>query len=322
MLPKLVHTYQNHHLDSRRWEHFIPRDDDIVISSSYKAGTTWMQEIVRQLVFWGQADQSWRTVPVNEMSPWLDRCTLPLEPLLDRLAAQPHRRFIKTHLALDGLPFYTQVKYIVLGRDPRDVFMSFWNHYSNYTAYAYDSRNHLPGLVGPPLPICPPDLHTCWRNWITRGWFAWESEGYPFWGNMHHTQSWWNYRHLENILFVHYNDLLNDLPNEIRRIADFLGRAISGEAVTAIIPALSLEAMRRNGQATLPGSTTLWKDGAQTFFFKGTNGRWQGVLSHEELALYEEKAARVLTPDCRAWLEQGRVAFPPSVLAEQEGEAV
>ena len=39
---------------------------------------------------------------------------------------------------------------------------------------------------------------------------------------MHHIQSWWNYRHLPNILFVHYNDLKENLTGEIRRIADFL----------------------------------------------------------------------------------------------------
>ncbi|MFZ4657726.1 MAG: hypothetical protein ACOYNY_11985 [Caldilineaceae bacterium] len=39
------------------------------------------------------------------------------------------------------------------------------------------------------------------------------------------------------------------------------------------------------------------------------NGRWKGVLSAAELALYEQKAAQVLTPDCKAWLEQGRVAL-------------
>jgi len=50
----------------------------------------------------------------------------------------------------------------------------------------------------------------------------------------------------------------------------------------------------------------IFKEGAKTFFFKGTNGRWKDVLSAEELALYDAKAAQVLTPDCRAWLEQGR----------------
>jgi len=32
-LPQVLHTYQNHHLDSTRWEPYVPRDDDIVIST-------------------------------------------------------------------------------------------------------------------------------------------------------------------------------------------------------------------------------------------------------------------------------------------------
>jgi aryl sulfotransferase len=309
MLPQVEHTYQNHHLDSTRWERFVPRTGDIVITSSYKSGTTWMQEIVRHLLFWGQEDAAWRTMPIFAMAPWLDQRMFPLGPVLEGLEAQLHRRFIKTHLALDGLPYYPQVKYIVMGRDPRDVFMSFWNHYANYTDI--EGLNNIPGRVGPPLPSDPLDLHTGWHNWITRGWFEWESEGYPFWGNMHHTQTWWNYRHLDNIHFVHYNDLLRDLPNEIQRVAGFLNIPISSEAVKTILPDLSLEAMRRHGEYTLPAPAFVWKEGAQTFFFKGTNGRWQGVLTDEELAMYEEKAARVLTPACRAWLEQGHVADGP-----------
>jgi aryl sulfotransferase len=152
-------------------------------------------------------------------------------------------------------------------------------------------------------------VHQAWRDWIARVWFEWESEGYPFWGNLHHTQSWWNYRHLENILFVHYDDLLNALPNEIQRIACFLETPISDEAVAAILPTLSLETMRGHGEQTLPGPAWVWKDGAQTFFFKGTNGRWKDVLTDEELDQYEDKASKVLTPDCRAWLEQGQVAL-------------
>ena len=142
----------------------MPRDGDVVIASSYKSGTTWMQEIVRQLVFWGQEDPSWRTVPIFEISPWLDNRIPPLAPLIHGLEAQNHRRSVKTHLALDGLPYYPQVKYIVMGRDPRDVFMLFWNHYANST----DASNDVPGRVGPPLPPCPTDLSTFWHNWITR----------------------------------------------------------------------------------------------------------------------------------------------------------
>lgn len=309
MLPKTLHRYQNHHMDSLRWEPFVPRPDDIVVSTSLKSGTTLTQEIVRQLIFYGQEPASWQEIPLWQISPWLDTRTAPIEDVIARIEAQHHRRFIKTHLPLDGLIFYPQIKYIVVGRDPRDVFMSFWNHYSSYLPAAYDRYNLAPGLVGEPLPQCPADIHKAWHDWITRGWFEWEQEGYPFWGNMHHSQSWWNYRHLDNIHFAHYNDLLTDLPGEIRLIADFLQIAITDEGITALLPNLTLDAMRIQEGRINPRFEQVWQNGAQTFFFKATNGRWKEALSPDEVALYEKTAARVLTPECRAWLEQGRVAL-------------
>lgn len=309
MLPKVNHIYQNHHLDSTRWGGYQPRAGDVVISTSYRSGTTWTQEIVRQLILWHQPNESLAQTPQMDASPWLDHPFPPVDTVLDLLEAQPHRRFIKSHLALDGLPYYPQVRYIVVGRDARDVFMSVFNFYANFSEEYLASIHDNPGRIGLPMPRCPADIHQAWRDWITRGWFDWESEGYPFWGNLHHTQSWWKYRHLENILLVHYNDLLSALPHEVQRIARFLDIPLPDEGMAAILPTLSLEAMRRNGERTLPAPAWTWKEGAQTFFFKGTNGRWRDVLTAEEVATYEETATSVLTPECRAWLEQGRVAL-------------
>ena len=53
-LPQRIHIYQNHALDSLRWDAVALRDDDIVVATSYKAGTTWMQGIVANLIFSGQ----------------------------------------------------------------------------------------------------------------------------------------------------------------------------------------------------------------------------------------------------------------------------
>jgi aryl sulfotransferase len=257
------------------------------------------------LVFLGQEAPQLHEVPLQELSPWFEVRWDPLDEVIGKLEAQTHRRFIKTHLALDGLPFFSQVKYIVVARDARDVAMSRWNFYTNYTERFYELVNNTPGRVGDPLPP-PPEFHDFWRNWMTRGWFPWESEGYPFWGNLHHTQSWWAYRYLENILFVHYNDLLADLPGEVGRIASFLDIPVSEETIPAICQAVGLQTMRDNAERLNPLLPAIFKDGVKTFFFKGTNGRWKEALSAEELALYEEKAATVLTPDCRVWLEQGR----------------
>ena len=55
-LPTLTRTYQNHSLDSTRWNCYRPRTGDVVISTSLKSGTTWMLEIVGQLIFQGQGE--------------------------------------------------------------------------------------------------------------------------------------------------------------------------------------------------------------------------------------------------------------------------
>lgn len=304
-LPGLVHTYQNHILDSTRWNRFTPREDDIVVATSFKSGTTWMQNIVLQLIFLG------RPVPaVSEASPWLDGRWRPIDEVIDELEAQQQRRCIKTHLPLDGLLFYPQVKYIVVGRSPRDVFMSLWNHYSSHTGEYFTRLNNIPGRVGDPLPPCPGDIHEFWRNWISRGWFEWEREGYPYWGNMHHTQTWWDYRRLDNILFVHFNDLLAGLGAEIGRVAAFLEIEVSAGSIAAVAQAVSFSTMKQHSMKTDTDEGSVFKKGwAKTFFFKGTNGRWKGVLSEDELAQFEKTVAKVLTPDCARWLEQGRAAL-------------
>ncbi|TAH53486.1 MAG: sulfotransferase domain-containing protein [Chloroflexota bacterium] len=299
-LPTVTHIYQNHHIDSTRWNHFVPRRDDIVVATSYKSGTTWMQGILQYLVFLNQPMQSY-----DDVSPWLDRNRRPLDEVLAELDAQTHRRFIKTHLALDGLPYFPQIKYIVVARDARDVGMSLWNHYSNYTSEMYASLNNAQGRVGPPIPQAPDNFHEFWRNWITRGWFAWENEGYPFWGNLHHTQTWWEYRHLENILFVHFNDLLANTENEISRVADFLNIRVADVKVATIAKSVTLDAMRSDALQRDEGIAESFKGGANTFFFKGINGRWKEILSTDELALYESAKAKNLAPDAAQWLEQG-----------------
>jgi len=304
--PQATRIYQSHILDSTRWQHYQPRPDDIIISTPPKSGTTWTQEIVRQLIFYGQAAPERDEIALREISPWLEWRLTPLDVAMGQLEAQQHRRFIKSHLPLDGLPYFPQVKFVVVGRDARDTAMSLWNHYSEFNNEVFERINNSPGRVGDPMPRPPQDIHAFWRDWISRGWFAWESEGYPFGGNLHHTQSWWPYRHLPNIHFVHYNDLKANLAGEIRRIADFLEILLPDEALSSIMSAVSLEAMRDREDRLDPGMKMRWKEGAKTFFFKGTNGRWRDVLSAEEVQMYEAKAAQVLTPECRAWLEQGR----------------
>jgi aryl sulfotransferase len=300
-LPVRSHVYQNHHFDSLRWNFVTLRDDDIVVVTSYKAGTTWMQGIVANLIFSGLE------LPASlfDLSPWVDLRVAPLELVLTGLEQQTHRRFMKTHLPLDGLRYDRRLKYVYVGRDARDVFMSFWNHYRSFTEGALARFNTTAGRVGAELPPCPEDIHELWHNWITRGWFEWDTEGYPMGSNLRHVQSWWNYRHLPNILFVHYVDLLADFEGEALRVAEFLEIEVPEGAWPSIIRNCTLAEMRA-ATAKQGRLDAALKEGAASFFYKGTNGRWRDILNAEELALYDQAAKRVLTPDCRQWLENGR----------------
>ena len=176
---------------------------------------------------------------LGELSPWMDRRLSPLDAVIRDLEAQEHRRSVKSHVPLDGLPYFPQVKYVVVSRDARDVFMSLWNHYSNYTDHFYQLLNETPGRAGDPLPRCPSEVRHLWRMWTTTGWFEWDSEGFPFWSNMRHVQTWWSYRHLPNILFVHFDDLLTDLPGEVSRVARFLDIELDDESLEATVEAVT-----------------------------------------------------------------------------------
>jgi len=215
--PERTREYRNHHLDSTRWDQFVPRDDDIFVTTAYKAGTTWTQRILAALIL-GPGPLRAR---LSEISPWIDaRFVGPVQPILDRLEAQRHRRFMKSHLAADGLRFFPQAKYIVVGRDTRDVFMSLFNHYSSYTDRMYKLFNDL-DRPGPEFPRCPSTPGELWPQWVSEGWFEWERDGWPYWSHHHHLSTWWEVRALRNILFVHFGDLKADPGSEMRRIAQF-----------------------------------------------------------------------------------------------------
>jgi len=303
-LPQRTRIYQNHHMDSTRWDYFEPRDNDIVIATSYKAGTAWTQAIVAHLLF---PDGNFPVAPF-EMSPWLDMRVIPLEVVLNKLKAQQHRRFIKTHLPLDGLPYYKNIKYLYIARDARDVFMSLWNHYTSLKDEMYVLMNDLVGRQGDELPLPPDNIHVFWKDWITRGSFEWESDGWPYWSHLSHVQSWWSYRHLPNIKLFHYSDMLADTEGEIRRMAAFLEIDVPDHAWDSIVKAVSFAEMKQQGDLYVPGGGELWKGGASTFMHKGTNGRWRDVLSDEELTLYDAACKRILTDECREWMENGGLA--------------
>ncbi len=303
-LPRVTHVYRNHHFDSTRWNHFTARDDDIVIATSYKAGTTFTQTIVANLLF---PDGDLPGPPMI-ISPWVDGGTYDLKEMLDQLDGQSRRRFIKSHLPLDGLLFFEKPKYICVSRDPRDVFMSLLNHWGNFTPEIYDVLNNARGESDEPFPQFVDDIKSTWRNWMTRGSFDWQNQGYPFWSHLTHALTYWEYRHLPNIMMLHYSDLLADLDGEMRRIADYLDIDVPGELWPDVVKRCTFAEVKKAPRKIVGDAVDMgFKGGPDTFINRGTNGRWVGVLDDEDLALYDEAMSK-LPPDYAKWLQDGGVS--------------
>jgi aryl sulfotransferase len=291
--PTKTHELHSHHFDSTIWNDFKFRDDDIVIATYAKAGTTWMQQIVGQMLFGPDPD-----LAVAELSPWLDLRVPPKDVKLPAVEAQTRRRFLKTHLPVDALVVSPRARYIYIGRDARDVVWSFYNHHANANELWYSALNDTPGRVGPPIDKPPGDVRQYWHEWLER-------DGYPFWSFWDNARTWWQVRTLPNVLFVHYANMKRDLPGEMRRIAKFLDIPIDERNWPTIVEYCTFDWMKRNAVKSVPLGGAFWDAGAEVFINKGVNGRWSEVLTAAECADYEARAVRELGPECARWLATG-----------------
>ncbi|HEY2357500.1 MAG TPA: sulfotransferase domain-containing protein, partial [Phenylobacterium sp.] len=288
--PVKTEDYANGVSDSAVWDRLVFRDDDIVIATYAKSGTTLTQQMVSQLVF--DSDPS-----VYGAAFTLSPCVEMQPPGVDFIAiaeAQTHRRFLKTHLPVHQLTYSPQARYITVGRDVRDMVWSFHNHQRGMRAELVEMMN---AAAGRPVIYAEPDIRDFYHRFLAEG----GSHDMPYWS---HIQGWWDIRGLPNLLTLHYADLIRDMPGQFRKVAAFLDIPIDEAKLPRMLQHCSLEHMRK--VATADGGADFGFDkGAETFINKGTNGRWRDVLTPVEIAKADEIAARELSPDCAAWLRDG-----------------
>ncbi|GAW14602.1 hypothetical protein ANO14919_040050 [Xylariales sp. No.14919] len=298
-LPVKTREVHNHHQDSTVWNDFKFRPDDIIISTYAKSGTTWLQQIVSQLIHSGDG-----TVPAGVLSPWVDLRVVPRDVLFEGLEAQTQRRFLKTHLPLDAMVWKPELKYLFVARDGRDTVWSMHHHYQDATDTFYGMINDTPGLVGPRLARPSDDPRDIFARLVDGDMPP--DTAWPFWG---HVRGWWGARDQPNLLLVHFNDLKADLEGEMRRIADFLEiPAMPAENWKAAVEHCTFDWMKEHAElAAPPAAAIAWEGGAKSFIHKGTNGRWKDALSEDDNRRYLEKARQELGEECARWLEKGRL---------------
>ncbi len=301
--------YRSMVYDSARWTGFSLRPDDIVVSTPPKCGTTWTQMICVLLIL--QTPDLDR--PLSRISPWLDMLTRPRDEVVADLAAQSHRRCIKTHTPPDGLPWDDDVTYICVGRDPRDTALSMFNHRNNMDSEKFmglrnrtveiDLRSGLdaPGQVGDALPSGDP----FWA-WVDNDTPPTESAS-SLLRTLCHIEMFWDRRDDTNIVMLHYDDLQADLGGQMHSLAARLGIDVPADRWDALVEAATFEHMRGNADRVVPSSSeAMWRDN-QEFFHRGTSGQWRDLLDDADLVRYAARVDQLIAPDLSEWLHRGPV---------------
>ena len=293
--------YRNLVYDSARWEGFAFRDGDIVISTPPKSGTTWTQMLVALLVF----DATEFDRPLALISPWLDMSTRRLDSVLADLDAQTHRRFIKTHTPLDGVPFDERVTYVCVGRDPRDAGLSMDHHLSNMNfdvllAMRAESvgMEDLDELGGPPEAPSNDPVERFWR-WT----MAEDFRGLA--RTLTHIETFWDRRDLANVALFHYSDYKADLPGQLARLAEVLGIDRPRRRIEELAGAASFASMKARATELAPNADIgLWHS-PEGFFHRGVSGQWRELLNDDDVARYQARVAELVAPDVAEWAHAG-----------------
>lgn len=300
--------YLGYFADSARWDAVELRPGDVVVTTPSKSGTTWTQLIAAMLLH-GSTELP---APLSELSPWIDAQVRSAEDLATLLAAQPHRRVVKTHTPLDGIPFAPDVTYLAVFRHPLDVALSDKDHADNMNDHVHEVRWVAVGAKDlDDLPIRPPrpdDPAEHLRTFID-GPLTFSGSG-PYslvdaTDQLHHA---WTRRHEPNVHLVHYADLVADLDGEMRRIAAAIAVDPGVLPWADLVDAATFDAMRSRASDLAPeAGYRIWHDDA-AFFRQGGRRNWAELLTADEVAAFEARTAELLGPDAAAWLLAGRAS--------------
>ncbi|MCK0149091.1 sulfotransferase domain-containing protein [Marivita sp. S6314] len=276
--------------DSRRWDRVSIRPDDVIAVTPPKSGTTWMQTIVA-LLFSGDPDVE---TNLSVKMPWVDIRVREMSEVAERLDAMTHRRCLKSHTPLDGLPLDDQAQYICVFRHPLDA------HFS--------CRTHMQNIPMPWFGLWYPEDDAdgvTFRRFLDGGPEGFDGDALPLAHILRHYKCALSRAGRSNVSMFHYADMIRDLPGTFARVARLLNITHSDAVMEQLIQSASFDHMRTHADRYAPAGGTGFMKSDTDFFHSGTCGKWIGKLSDSELAAYDAVMQSCLTPEDRAWLEYG-----------------
>jgi sulfotransferase family protein len=204
-------------------EGYRPRSGDIFVVTQMKCGTTWMQQVVYEVLHRGNGTLVATGSAMYAVAPWLEgRRSVPVAdaPLL---GTERPSRIIKTHLPAQLCPSAAEARYIYVARHPASCFAS-----------CIDFVVTNVGTWAPPLPA--------FEEWFRSPELMW-------WGTWpDHVSGWWaRSRRDSNVLFVHFEDMKRDLAGVVRQVAEFLGvKPLDDDELGRVVERAGFDYMQRH----------------------------------------------------------------------------
>ena len=254
----------------------------LFITSYPKSGTTWMQAIVFHILSNGRLPLD----HISMFSPFYenDRTWNELNDCIADQYTENHTllcwRVFNTHLLRSMLPRGESFRYIYVYRNGRDVAISFFHHLSNQVGDGgvdVNVKQFLSDWCDGTLPF---------GSWIShlRSWL----EDSQFYGAK-----------TDKILFMRYEDMINDLSSCIIKISAFLDTQVSDARLVKLTEMLNFESMKASKELYQPISVE-WKKGFD-FLRNGKIGDSFPHFSDEEEALVTKMIQREFPNGIPAW---------------------
>ncbi|KAK1302546.1 Cytosolic sulfotransferase 5 [Acorus calamus] len=214
-------------------DNFKAHPSDVLIASSPKSGTTWLKALVFALNRNANDQTSKRvmhSLNPHEYVPHLE-VQLSEQNRLPDLDSFSPTRLLATHIPYSALPESARgdssCRIVYISRDIKDVFVSFW-HFLN------DGR------------------HDSYEPFLLEEMFESYSDGVspygPIWD---HQLEYWkaSIERPQSVIFLKYEDMMEDPVNGVKRLAKFLGCPFSmeeeeGGVVEEIVKVCSFEYLK------------------------------------------------------------------------------
>lgn len=276
--------------DSRRWDMLDIRPDDIFVVTPPKCGTTWMQTIVALLL---SGDPEVET-ELSVKMPWIDIRVREIEDVAARMAAMPHRRSMKSHTPMDGLPLDDTAHYICVFRHPLDAHFSFRKHIRNVPLPWFDLWYPEDDTDG-----------TTFRRFLDGGAEGFDTDAMPLAHILRHYKAAAALAARPNVSLFHYADMTRDLAGTFNQLANLLDISHPPALLESLVQAATFDHMKANAMRYAPSGGKGFFKSDSAFFHSASSAKWIGKLTDQELAAYDTIMDAQLTKDERAWLEHG-----------------